>query len=153
MYLNVVQDAVLCMVSRTSGLQTPCQLDVPMNSTDRSAYMAQQCSPGYYGPVCSLCVTEGPQRYGRSGVVQCQACRSAFKIVVTYLANGFLVLAFLMYVIYTTLQENEVELAHGQQDVQPTELLKVILCPWPPNPDPFLSLFPPPLPPSSCSMW
>ena len=36
--------------------------------------MAQQCSEGYYGPLCSLCVTEGPQRYGRTGVLNCQRC-------------------------------------------------------------------------------
>lgn len=112
-------------------LQAVCQLDVPMTSTDRSAYMAQQCSAGYYGPACSLCDTHGPQRYGRSGVLQCQACRSTAKIVCAYLANGALVLAFLTYLIQKTLQENQEALTGGHQAVQPTELLKVIVLPCP----------------------
>ena len=108
-------------------LQASCALDVPMNSTDASAYMAQQCSPGYYGPLCSLCITQGSQRYGRTGVLTCQPCRSHAAILLAYIGSGILVLLFLTYTIHVTLRENE-EAAHGLNDpqtVQASELLRV----------------------------
>ena len=108
-------------------LQATCVLNVPITSTDASGYMAQQCSPGYYGPLCSLCTTEGPKRYGRTGVVNCQPCRSSVAILLAYVGNGLLVLLFLTYTIHVTLQENE-EAAQGLNDphtVQASELVRV----------------------------
>ena len=114
-------------------LQALCQLDVPVNSKDANGYMFQQCSPGYYGAACSLCVREGPQQYGRTGSLQCQPCQSPAKIICAFTASNVLVLAFLTYVIHTTLAENEEDFRHGQQTVQPSELLKVC-CPALPCP-------------------
>ena len=55
----------------------PCDLSATMDTTDANSYMLKQCSTGYYGPVCSLCLKNGTDgvRYGRTGTSQCQACR------------------------------------------------------------------------------
>ena len=58
--------------------QVSCDLMAGMDSTDSNAYMVKQCSEGYYGPVCSMCLKVwGPNatRYGRTGTTQCQQCR------------------------------------------------------------------------------
>jgi len=108
--------------------QPSCLLDVPVSSTDLISYMAQQCSTGYYGPVCSLCVTSPPQRYGRTGTLQCQPCRSTAAIVCAYIGSGVLVLAFLTYTVQVTLKENEEDPHNRQSTVQASELLKVSCC-------------------------
>jgi len=108
--------------------QPTCQLDVPINSTDLKSYMAQQCSEGYYGPVCSLCVTGPPHRYGRTGTLQCQPCRSHVAILCAYIGSGIAVLAFLTYQIQVTLKENEEDLQDQQRPVQASELIKVQRC-------------------------
>lgn len=97
-----------------------------MNSTDPSSYMAQQCSPGYHGPLCSLCTTDGPRRYGRTGTLQCQPCRPSALIVLVYIASSVLVLLYLTYNIHVTVKENEEAVAgRGEEEVQASELLRV----------------------------
>ena len=57
-----------------------CDLASSVDSTDSDSYMRQQCSQGYYGPVCSLCLKRTSTQlkpYGRTGTLQCQPCRSA----------------------------------------------------------------------------
>ncbi len=109
-------------------MQPTCQLAVPINSTDLNSYMAQQCSEGYYGPVCSLCVTGPPHRYGRTGTLQCQLCRSHVAILCAHIGSGIAVLVFLTYQIEVTLKENEEDLQNQQQPVQASELIKVQCC-------------------------
>ena len=60
-----------------------CDLASSMDSSDPESYMRQQCSQGYYGPVCSLCVKHSSTQlkpYGRTGTLQCQPCRSAVAL-------------------------------------------------------------------------
>ena len=84
--------------------------------------MRQLCAAGYYGPVCSLCVTSGHQRYGRVGSLQCKPCRSTAAIIGAYVASALGVLAWLSYTIHVTLVENE-EAAAGHDDPQRTSQL------------------------------
>ena len=84
--------------------------------------MRQLCAPGYYGPVCSLCVTSGHVTYGRVGALQCKQCRRHVSIISAYAASALLVLVWLGYTIHVTLIENE-EAAAGHDDPQRTSQL------------------------------
>ena len=86
--------------------------------------MRQQCSEGYYGPMCSLCVKDNSTHYGRTGNLECKPCKSKGTIVAAYIGSTILVLLFLSFVIQLTLQENE-DTAAGMQNVGRTsELIK-----------------------------
>ncbi len=58
-----------------------CDMTMSLLADDPDAYMLKMCSPGYYGPLCSLCLLHnappGQARYGRTGNLNCQKCRSA----------------------------------------------------------------------------
>ena len=84
--------------------------------------MRQLCAQGYYGPVCSLCISSGDVTYGRVGGLQCQPCRRTVSIISAYIASALLVLAWLSYTIHVTLVENE-EAAAGHDDPQYTSQL------------------------------
>ena len=56
-----------------------CNMTTSLVADDLKAYMVILCSPGYYGPLCSLCLLHnaapGQPRYGRTGTLGCQKCR------------------------------------------------------------------------------
>lgn len=104
------------------GTQPSCSLTDPWDSSDPAAYMRQLCTEGYYGPVCSLCVTSGSRTYGRVGALQCKPCRHSASIISAYAASAVLVLAWLSYTVHVTLVENE-EAAAGHDDPQRTSQL------------------------------
>lgn len=58
-------------------LGLPCSLTAPMTTSDANTYMVKQCSPGYFGPVCSKCLSRGPdgQRWGKTITSKCKPCR------------------------------------------------------------------------------
>jgi len=66
------------MVMQDSG---SCNMTTSLVADDPNAYMVKICSPGYYGPLCSLCLLHnappGEDRYGRTGTLNCQKCRHA----------------------------------------------------------------------------
>ena len=99
-----------------------CNLYDPWTTSDPASYLRQLCAPGYYGPVCSLCVTSGSQTYGRVGALQCKPCRSPAAITCAYIASALVVLAWLSYTVHVTLVENE-EAAAGHNDSQRTSQL------------------------------
>ena len=105
-----------------------CNLHETWSSCEPNSYMRQLCAQGYYGPVCSLCVTSGDQRYGRVGSLQCKPCRSTAAIIGAYVASALGVLAWLSYTVHVTLVENE-EAAAGHNDPQRTSQLIRVCCP------------------------
>ena len=105
-----------------SAAKPECSLSEDWTSLDPKSYMRQLCAPGYYGPVCSLCVTSGNQTYGRVGTLQCKPCRRPISIIAAYVASALLVLAWLSYTIHVTLIENE-EAAAGHEEPQRTSQL------------------------------
>ena len=70
--------------------------------------MRQQCSQGYYGPLCSQCLwlAEDGHSYGRTGTWNCQRCRHRVTIIAAYAVSFLLVLLFLEYTVQVTLEEN-----------------------------------------------
>ena len=113
-----------------------CNLHDTWTSFDPDSYMRQLCAPGYYGPVCSLCVASGNQTYGRVGSLQCKPCRSTAAIISAYVASALAVLVWLSYTVHVTLVEKE-EAAAGHSDSQRTsQLIRVstsqnalVVCP------------------------
>ena len=109
-------------------MQPTCSLSDPWASPAPDSYMRQLCSPGYYGPVCSLCVSSGDVTYGRVGALQCKPCRRHVSVISAYVASALLVLAWLGYTVHVTLVENE-EAAAGRDDPQRTsQLIRVSCC-------------------------
>ena len=102
-----------------------CQLDADISSKDNTSYMLRQCSEGYFGPVCSLCLRNGTHSYGRTGSLNCQLCRPAGLIVFDYIASTVLVLLLLCFNVHVTLQENLEEAAERTKPVRASELLRV----------------------------
>lgn len=118
-------EAVAACCHKVTFLQVAspsCSLLSPWTSPDPHSYMRQLCAPGYYGPLCSLCVASGPQAYGRVGALQCKPCRTTAGIVGAYVASALVVLAWLSYTVHVTLVENE-EAAAGRSDSQRTSQL------------------------------
>lgn len=115
-----------------------CILDSSMDSTDAQTYMRQQCSPGYYGPLCSQCLPrdENGLRYGRTSTWSCQQCRHRATIVTTYVASFLLVLLFLQYTVQMTLEENAEEWpnhhasASSLPRVSSQQCLRTSMCAW-----------------------
>ena len=87
--------------------------------------MRQLCTSGYFGPVCSLCVTTGSQTYGRVGTLLCKPCRSTYSIVLAYVASALLVLAWLSYTVHITLVENEEAAAGVHESQRTSQLIRV----------------------------
>ena len=117
---NADSRAILGM--QVTPAQPECILDDPWTSSNPDSYMRQLCAPGYYGPVCSLCVTSGNVTYGRVGALQCKPCRRTVSVISAYIASALLVLAWLSYTVHMTLVENE-EAAAGLDDPQRTSQL------------------------------
>ncbi len=111
----------------SSPEEASCDLTLPLNSSDPASYLRQLCSAGYYGPVCSLCVKTDDKRYGRAGPLQCQKCKSNAVILLAYIISTLLVLAWLSYTVYVTLEENE-EAAAGSTDPGRTSQI-IRVCP------------------------
>lgn len=110
-----------------------CNMSTDMDSTDSNLYQIKQCSEGYYGPACGLCLRNATVKYGRTGTLKCQECRPAGLIVLAYFASTVLVLLLLCFTIHVTLQENVEEAAEAPQPVRASELLRVrLLSTWHP---------------------
>lgn len=90
-------------------------------------FMQAQCSDGYYGPACSLCVRNSTHSFGRTGPVKCHVCRKPVLIVLAYIGSTLLVLLWVCYTIHTTIQENVEEVQGAGSLVKTSELLKVRL--------------------------
>ena len=93
------------------GQPIDCTLDTPVKSTEETSYMRKQCTEGYYGPLCAMCIREGPQPYGRTSTWTCQQCKNAAAIVLAFIGSNLLSLAFLYYSIHSTLKDNEDDVA------------------------------------------
>jgi len=67
-----------------------CNMTTSLVADDPNAYMVKMCSPGYYGPLCSLCLLHnappGEARYGRTGNLNCQKCRCVSALSCSLLA-------------------------------------------------------------------
>ena len=116
------QSFTVCTYCILQAVNPSCNLYDAWTSFDPASYMRQLCAPGYYGPVCSLCVASGDQTYGRVGSLQCKPCRSTAAIISAYVASALAVLAWLSYTVHVTLVENE-EAAAGHSDSQRTSQL------------------------------
>lgn len=110
-----------------------CLLNWSVHSYNTSAYMQQLCKPGYWGPMCSLCVKDPIMvdghnvTFGRNGPLKCRICRSSAVIVLTYIASSIVVLLWLSYTVHVTLHDNE-EAARGNSDPGRTaQLIRVSL--------------------------
>ena len=116
--------------SKAGLLQDPlsCDLMASLDALDANSYMMKQCSSGYYGPACSLCVRNSTHSYGRTGTAKCQQCKSKGWIIMSYAASTTLVLLFLCYTVHTTLVENAQDpaLAGSVSSVKASDLLRVI---------------------------
>ena len=99
-----------------------------MDTVDTNSYMLKQCSKGYHGPACSLCIRNSTHSYGQTGTAKCQQCKSKGTIIVLYAASITLVLLFLSYTVHTTLVENAQDpaLAGSVDSVKVSDLLRVI---------------------------
>ena len=99
------------------------------DTVDTNSYMLKQCSNGYHGPACSLCIRDGTHSYGRTGTAKCQQCKSKGTIIMLYAASTTLVLLFLCYTVQTTLTENAQDpaIAGSVDSVKASDLLRVLL--------------------------
>jgi len=109
-----------------------CDLSKALLSTKPNSYMVKQCTKGYYGPLCSLCIRDSTTQYGRTSSLSCQPCRDKGIIVVAYIASILLVLIFLMCLTHITLQENEKSATGESNAGRISEIIKVhcydLLC-------------------------
>lgn len=110
------------------GTSADCTLEADVNSQLASSYMRKQCSPGYYGPLCSMCIKEEPQTYGRTSTWGCQRCKRAIVIIAAFVTSNLVVLAFLWYSIHATLKDNEEDLTNSGGKVKTSELTRVSLA-------------------------
>ncbi|KAL0038989.1 hypothetical protein WJX77_004333 [Trebouxia sp. C0004] len=105
-----------------------CNMTTSLVADDPNAYMVKMCSPGYYGPLCSLCLLHngrpGEARYGRTDTLNCQKCRNSSTIVIADIASTSLVMVWLMYIIQVTLRENEEDAQNTPKPVRVSEFLK-----------------------------
>ncbi|KAL0047135.1 hypothetical protein WJX82_007547 [Trebouxia sp. C0006] len=111
-----------------------CNMTTSLLADDPNAYMMKMCSPGYYGPLCSLCLLHsappGEPCFGRRGALQglstlsCQKCRNKSVIVIAGVANTLPVMLWLMYIIHVTLRENEEDAQNVPKPVRISEFLK-----------------------------
>ena len=109
------------------GMLANCELDPGMDSQLATSYMRKQCSQGYYGPLCSMCVREAEDgtTYGRTTIWGCQRCKRGVAIVAAFIASNLLVLAFLWYSIHAALKDNEEDLANIGSRVRSSEMTRV----------------------------
>ena len=104
-----------------------CSLQSPVDSTDAQSYMRQQCSPGYYGPLCAMCLkhSDDSNSYGQTSTWSCQRCRRRGTIIAAYIASFVLVLLFLDYTIRVTVQANAEGWDSSSAEAGSAELLRV----------------------------
>ena len=88
-------------------LQQTCNVQPGLTQGDVTSYGVLQCSKGYHGPLCSLCLFNKDLQYGRIGRLECKTCRRKAAIASAYIVNIILVLCFLTFLIHLTLQENK----------------------------------------------
>lgn len=100
-----------------------------MDSQLSNSYMRRQCSQGYYGPLCSMCVKQAEESYGRTSLWGCQKCKPAIAILAAFIASNLLVLAFLWCSIHVALKDNEEDLANIGNRLKLSELTRVWLLP------------------------
>ena len=106
-------------------LQQTCDLEAGLTQEHATSYGVLQCSKGYYGPLCSLCLSNEDLHYGRTGSLECKPCRHKAAIASAYIVSIILVLCFLSILIHLTLQENK-DAAAGLPSVgRASELIKV----------------------------
>ncbi len=89
--------------------------------------MRQQCTPGYYGPLCALCLRRDSngRAYGRTGTWSCQRCRHHGTIIAAYAVSFVLVLLFLDYTIRVTIRENGEAWESSGNEAGAAELIRV----------------------------
>ena len=104
-----------------------CELNTDVASQLATSYMRIQCSQGYYGPLCSMCLKEAEDgiTYGRTTIWGCQRCKRGVAIVASFIASNLLVLAFLSYSIHAALKDNEEDLANIGSGVRSSEMARV----------------------------
>ena len=112
------------------GMLTDCTVDTGMDSQQGSSYMRKQCSQGYYGPLCSMCLkqAEDGTSYGRTNIWNCQRCKRGVAIVAAFIASNLLVLVFLWYSIHAALKDNEEDLANIGGRLKVSEVTRVRLA-------------------------
>ncbi|DBA86799.1 TPA: hypothetical protein ACH3X2_005382 [Trebouxia sp. C0005] len=101
-----------------------CDLSKAVLSTKPNSYMVKQCSKGYYGPLCSLCIRNDITQYGRTSSLSCQPCRNKSTIIIAYIASILLVLIFLVCLTHITLHENEKSAAGEPNAGRISEIIK-----------------------------
>ena len=142
------------LLNDVDGVQvTPalCGLSGDVTNAE-DGFMQMQCSDGYHGPACTLCVRNSTHSFGRTGGLKCHACQRPALIIGGYIGSTLLVMLYLCYNIHTTLQENTVDVQGPVETVKVSELLRV--CPGPlsfllllcPCCCPFSAHLPPPFP-------
>lgn len=102
-----------------------CDTDPGLTNQRASSYGVQQCSKGYYGPLCSLCIANQDLHYGRTGSLECKPCKQKAAIVSAYVVSTLLVLCFLAFLTQLTLQENEDAVAGQDSQGRMSDLIKV----------------------------
>lgn len=96
-------------------------------STDPLSYGRKLCTPGYYGPLCSLCVRNGTEQYGRSGSLSCKPCRSKAAIVALYVISTTVAVGWLSYTVRVSLVENNEDAAGIPGPNRVSQLIRVSL--------------------------
>eukprot|EP00877_Chromochloris_zofingiensis_P002692 jgi/Chrzof1/12423/Cz06g34050.t1 len=83
----------------------------------------RQCTQGYRGHLCGSCVAG----YGISRQLTCEPClRDTARVVAAYAAACLAMLALLVYIVHTTVKDNEGAAATGAT-VDASDLLKVLI--------------------------
>ncbi len=113
------------------GVQvTPALCGLSGDATNaEDGFMQMQCSDGYHGPACTLCVRNSTHSFGRTGGLKCHACQRPALIIGGYIGSTLLVMLYLCYNIHTTLQENMVDVQGPVEAVKASELLRVCCRP------------------------
>ena len=109
-----------------------CNTGPGLTHQQASSYGVQQCSTGYYGPLCSLCIANQDLHYGRTGSLECKPCRQKAAIVSACVVSILLVLSFLAFLTQLTLQENKDAVAGQDSQGRLSDLIKVgLVAPLP----------------------
>ena len=111
-------------------LSQSCTLAAVQTGASNNSYLQMQCSQGYTGPACSVCLRNETHSYGRTSKLGCKRCKPAGLIIFGYCASTVLVLLLLHYTIQASLLENldSASMVSMNDYVRPSELLKVGFC-------------------------
>lgn len=98
-------------------------------STDPLSYSRKSCRVGYFGPLCTLCVRNGTEQYGRSGALSCKPCRNKAAIIALYVVSTVVAIGWLSYTVHVSLVENEEDAAGLAGPNRVSQLIRVSLNP------------------------